>query len=228
MVAGIACGGTSCVAGILHNAGIDMGQTAEVDGAAYYDGWIAYPENPKAQYEDDAAVKISWRILGGAWYYPKVPATLSKELALDLDNYIQARSREPLWGIKAPSFAFTGSFFLRAMKDHANPRLAVVYRDEYVTAGHIAKRFAVDGIRPLGAYVHVGEASRALWRLTAVATGLGIPCCGVHYEDLVADREEMVPRFLETLLVGWPKRTPEQVQKAIDFVDPSLNHTAGR
>ena len=225
MVAGIACGGTSCVAGILHNAGVDMGKSAQVEGATYYDDWISYPENPKAQYEDASAVKISWRILGGAWYYPRVPLVLSGQLADDLTNYVELRCiEEPLWGIKAPSFAFTGPFFLEAMKCYADPRLVIVYRNEYIIAKHITKRFAVDGIRPLGALVHVGDASRALWRLAARATALGIPCYAIHYETIVAEPETVVPNFLEALFTGWSERTPEQIQKAIDFVDPSLNH----
>lgn len=224
MVAGIACGGTSCVAGVLHNAGVDMGKSAQVEGATYYDDWISYPENPKAQYEDAPAVKISWRILGGAWYYPVVPTELSGKLALDLANYVQDRCQSPLWGIKAPSFAFTGPFFLEAMKRYADPRLVIVYRNEYIVTRHITKRFAVDGIRPLGALVHVGDASRALWRLAARATALNIPCYAIHYESIVAEPEAVVTNFLKTLFVDWPERTPAQIQKAVDFVDPSLNH----
>jgi len=216
MVSGFACGGTSCVAGILHNAGVNMGQSAQIEGEAYHDGWIAYPENPKGQYEDDRAVVLSWDILGGHWYYPKVANHLTPEQQASMTDLMKERCKSSLWGMKACSFAFTGTFFLNYMLECSEPRLVVVFRDEFVAARHQVKRFSSVGVRPLGAYVHVGEASRALNRLAAAASKHNIPVVGIYYEELAANPEELVPRFLQAVFKGWPERTPEQIQKAVN------------
>lgn len=221
MVAGYACGGTSCVAGMLHNAGVDMGQTAQIEGETYYDGWVSYPENPKAQYEDDPSVVLSWQILRGHWYYPIIPAALTPEQQVLMYEMIVRRCESPLWGLKAPSLAFTGAFFMAAMHQNTDTCLLVVHRDEYVVANHLEKRFRTFGVKPLGALAHVGEVSRALSRLASVAAGHKIPVYSVHYEDIVDNPKGVVTNLLKMVL---PDRTPEQIQKAIDFVDPSLNH----
>ena len=224
MVAGFACGGTSCVAGILHNAGVNMGESAQVDDAMYYDGWIAYPENPKGQYEDANSVIVSWNILGGQWYYPRVPDALPARHRRAMLAVMRKRCEASLWGIKAPSLAFTGPFFLEGMLACSEPKLIVVQRDEYVVAKHLAKRFHDFGVRPLGAQAHIGEASRALVRLAGVANTHNIPVIVMQYERLVANPKTMVPALLDAVFDGWPARTPKQVERAIDFVDPSLNH----
>ena len=226
MVAGYACGGTSCVAGILHNAGVDMGQTAQIEGETYYDGWVSYPENPKAQYEDDPSVCLSWKILKGHWYYPKVADTLTAEHHTQMEQLIQARCKSPLWGVKAPSLAFTGPFFLQCMDKYTDTKLIIVHRDEYVVADHLEKRFRDFGVKPLGALAHVGEISRALSCLAAIATSRKIHVYAVHYEDLVSKTQNTVTNLLRLVFEDWPERTPEQVQAAIDFVDPSFDHSA--
>jgi len=228
MVAGFPCGGTSCIAGILHNVGVNMGRSAQVPGAKYHEGWISYVYNPKGQYEDDPSVKLSWAILGGSWLYPKVPEVLPERHQRALDELVEDHCKAPLWGLKLPSFSFTGRHFLNAIVPYAEVHLVVVYRDEYVTAEHLSKRHAEDGIRPMAAQSYIGEASRALWRLMGTATHYKVPCTVIHYEDIVGDPPKMVPRLLAEVFKRWDKPTPEQVQKAIDFVDPTLNHAEPR
>ncbi len=225
MVAGMACGGTSCVAGILHNAGVDMGISADIEGENYTDdGWIAYKENPRGQYEDDRTVRLSWDILGGYWFYPQVRQELTIEQQERMLKLIGQRNDSSLWGMKAVSFAFTGPWFLQCMHEYADMKLIVVRRDEKTVLKHFLKRFQSHSIRPLGALVHLGEVSRALGRLVGVAGQLGIPAISIEYEDIVGNPEYVVDYLLHTVFDDWDPRTPEQIERAVAFVDPTLNH----
>jgi hypothetical protein len=132
VILGMHRSGTSMVAGILQQLGVDIGG----------DLLEAYISNPFGHFENKQFYEINKRILatcGGDWLSPPPLEIIlqqnnlySKEI-MDVIN----RNKSELWGWKDPRTAFTIDLFLPYLE---NPYFIVCYRNNFDIASSLNRR----------------------------------------------------------------------------------------
>lgn len=98
--------GTSCVGGIMHNLGINMGD--ELIPAD--DRW-----NPMGFFQDDVFEQILHESIG-KWKFP--PLTTSKNNNLKIKQYVKKRQKDQIWGLKSNRIIYFLKEFLDAAVDY--------------------------------------------------------------------------------------------------------------
>jgi len=129
-VVGLHRGGTSAVAGVLHNLGVFMGD----------DLLPPSEHNPKGYFEDRRFVELHDKILGGDWKYP--PADYMHNWGKYKDEYLslvnEFNSQHDIWGVKDPRLCYTLPCLKVATK--YDLKTIVVYRDPWDAAASLYKR----------------------------------------------------------------------------------------
>lgn len=204
--------GTSAVAGVLECLGVDMGKPSK--------GWPTYPSNPNGQFEDPKVVRLLDDIVGN-WRFPATHAFPSVAVDALVDYLNERHQTVPLWGIKDPRLCFVTQVLTDRKVDC---RFLFVTRNIESAARSIVARepYLPDQV---GLFL-------ATQYFLALAAGVGaardkVPALSIAYENLVADPHREVLAIVGFLATGYQAPTPEQVDAAIDFIDPNLNHHKG-
>jgi len=200
VVLGIQGSGTSAVAGILHHLGISMGKRTTSGGVSV---------NSKGHFED-----IQMR----RW----LNNTEKNESNIDIHNenvfqYLKdRRSEEKMWGIKEPRLCSKLDLIHRHLGDY---RVICTERSPIACARSHAIKSENDDITAIYAMQHTLKECRnfmleymkpqALW---------------VNFNNLTDRPEFYVRRIANFSFQGKEQPSEEQIQKAISFVDPSMNH----
>lgn len=121
MVLGVPRSGSSCLAGVLHRLGVDM-------GSGYFQR--ADKNNQRGYYEDRRWQKINKDVTGNyqnRLYYDVVqPEALTKKQAARYERVARECAAQPIWGFKNVRTDFTAQFIWPYLKD---VRLVVTQRD---------------------------------------------------------------------------------------------------
>lgn len=216
MTLGVPRSGTSCVAGVLHKLGVDMGQ-----GHFQPTDWA----NPRGYFED-----MRWRMatqrITGKGYSLK---------AAEIDNIGQTQKRiyrelarecakRRLWGMKDPWLCFVARFIWPILEQEGvEVRMVVTNRPREASIasvrGHLYKT-----------YHGKGNAERIIdtWQvgLDRQLNNWHAPVHWVHYDDLVSDPLPNVRTLAEYAYDGIG-RVNGSVETAARWVSPQLRHHEG-
>jgi len=184
--------GSSCLAGALHVAGINMGSNLRGPSRL----------NPKGHFED-----LPFELLA------------SKEDAIEREHefraYFEERNKSPLWGLKSYQIAFCYKYVL----PYTNCRILSIDRPEegaikssLVKYGHFRTREFIEHIHSL----------IRLHRKNLIEE-YDLPNLNVNFNELTDNPGEMIPKILGFCCEGIDAQGID-IQAAIDFVDPKLNH----
>lgn len=105
LVIGVPRSGTSCVAGILHHLGIDMGEKLMPADNRW---------NPAGFFQDEELENILHNDIG-LWKFPDW--TTSKRKNPNLVKYFKKRNKSNLWGVKSNRLIYCLEEFLTAVSD---------------------------------------------------------------------------------------------------------------
>lgn len=198
MVLGVARSGTSCVAGILHHAGIHMTDVVEKG-----------PANVQGLYEDPM---LSNALLG-------LPmGSIPRERAFRIaTRYFESRAAEGrrLWGVKVVRLLGIMDLLTPWLFENiGDVRLISLRRP--VRAVHRSQRWARKFLGP------IWSLEEQLCMLRRAIEDWPGPHIGVDYNHLVRQPKVIVPEILEFATEGM--RVDVDTQAAVDFVDPKLRH----
>jgi len=200
VVTGMHRSGTSAVAGMLHGAGVFMGEK------------LIGPDrsNPKGHFEDVEVKKINDAILaesGGAWDDPPDRYVVSDQTKEWIKEFISQRCADhDVWGMKDPRLMLTWEFWVPFLNE---PKMIVCDRQiEFIARSLKARN---------GFHLWKGEGlTSAYWHSGQELFTSGKKLFRCHYPDLVEHPESVAFRmrtFLDHLV------TPDA-----SFIDKSLRH----
>lgn len=209
-VIGIHRSGTSCVAGILDRLGVWMGA----------EEWEPQEFNPKGNIEDPAFRDAFQRALGN-WRLPyrQNPQAEGVQKLVDL---VRLRDQTfDVWGVKSP---YLCCLLMPLLQAAAQPMLIGTQRNlDEVTASLVNReedmpeRVAADIVSDY-------------WRMKKVKTitatnRLDVPMLSVPYESVLENPAGLVQKIAAFAFWEHPyEPTDEQIEDAIEFVDPELRH----
>ena len=204
IVLGMHRSGTSLVAGILAQLGIDMGK--RLLGANAF--------NPTGYWENVEVVDINTKILqaaGGNW--KNVPSEknilkCNKLFSQQIKQFISSQKAE-FWGFKDPRLCLTVSLWSKYLK---NAFYVVVFRNPVQVAQSLNKRDGIDikeGLRLTAIYND---------RLTKFIQSTDNPCLFLSFERIYPATVREIINFLKL------RPSPKQIQKAEIFIDPELKY----
>lgn len=184
--------GSSCLAGALHAAGINMG--SNLRGPS--------PLNPKGHFED-----LPFELLA------------SKEDLIERENefkeYFEERNKKPIWGLKSYQIAFCYKYIL----PYVDCRILSIDRPEegaikssLVKYGRFRTREFIENLHGL---IRVNRKN--------LIEEYGLPNLDVNFNDLTDNPNGMIPNIINFCCEGSDFQDIN-IQAAIDFVDPKLNH----
>lgn len=197
-------GGTSCTAGVLHHL-----------GATVHTGPGSRNRNLAGHWEDGGFVGLHNRMIGGAWMLPdkvtEVPAGMERAYC---ETAARRDAEHEAWTLKDPRLCAVIGAVIRLLP---SPKVVMVWRDpEHVAASLMARGNGPPDKAQASAETH----QRYMREFLETWDGPGL---GLWYDELV-DETEWTVRRLAGLM---PDDVPEDdIQTAIDFVDPSLRHHA--
>ena len=135
MVIGVQRSGTSCVAGVLHRLGVNMGEGYFQQGDK---------NNQKGYWEDRRWQKINKDISGnypaGLYYDVRQPKSIGPKQLARYKALIDECKDQPIWGFKNTRSCFTAQFFWPFLED---VRLVVTQRDPEHSARSIKEHSRV-------------------------------------------------------------------------------------
>lgn len=210
--------GSSAIAGALHRMGVDMGE-----------GHLQPPDlaNPRGYYEDMRWNAIH-KAVTGIRYGMREPAGLSQKHWQSYAHLVRICSRKPVWGIKSPRLCFVLHLLLPILQDACDVRLVRVRRDWEANMASLRwhSELAYRGRFKMTddeAEVLLTEWQAALERRLEEFDG---PVFEVNYDDLVNDPAATLTE-LETFCFKGMKKLSAGIERAVDWIDPSLRHEQG-
>lgn len=219
MVLSVPRAGSSCVAGVLHRLGIDMGQ-----GHFQPNDWA----NPRGYYED-----LRWRLatqhVTGRGYSLRA-ANLQRVGKAQRQRWralARGDAHKLLWGMKDPWLAFVGRFVWPILEhEGVQVRLVVVTRARAASVAsvqrHLDRTYKGKGNAP-----HIVDTWQAgLDRQIAAWAGRG-PSLLLPYADLVREPRTKAQYLADFAYEGLGRPPAGAVDTAAAWVDPRLNHHKG-
>lgn len=202
IVLGMHRSGTSLVASILHEMGVNMGESCD---------WKA-PDNPNGFYEDREIVFFNEKILkyaGGSWDNPPDKNKIrelkdNKDLSDKIKSIIQTRNdRHTLWGWKDPRTILTFNLYKAYLPDY---RFICVYRDLYTIAEslHIRNKMTLSSAMNLAIQYYAIMTTHTKFREPFNLH--------ISYHELIRDYQQLV-RFSEFLNLPINKKIIDLIQK---------------
>ena len=201
IVLGIHGSGTSAVAGILHHLGVMMGETLVP----------ADRTNPKGHFED-----LDFRRL---LYRYRTDKSALKEIVA----YLESRfATYPLWGVKEPAIN-EAILQIAPYLENRDYKVIATRRDKHACArsylakarrGNLPDILRAQGkLRKRRKRFLDEHKPQVLW---------------IKFNDLTEDVEGHVERIAEFVFEGRQPPSPDTVARAVQFVDPTLNHRRER
>ena len=218
LVMGIPRSGTSCVAGVLHKLGVNM-------GAGHFQSKDKF--NQRGYFED-----LRWRMLTqrmtGTGYSTRAATqtTVPRSIRRGYRKLARQCSQEPLWGIKDPWFCFVPgrAAWTQVRKVGTEVRMVIVRRDPAASTRSVAKHLRSSYGGRYGKARHVIAAWSA--GLQARIEEFDGPMMTVHYEELIDDPGEAVPDLWAFVSHGMGIRAPN-FDPITNWVTPALQHFKG-
>ena len=214
LIPAVPSSGTSALAGVLHNLGVNMGNTEDSVDKRGYD-----------MYEDLDVSKYSFRPNREAdYFFGKLSATV-----LRFRGYINYRlwKDEDLVGAKIPAVLCLYDNDIASLpivtlnvhrsfeKSVASDRKTMIKTGKYKSiSGNIDAIIAANRMRASD----MGTCFVAKMDLFKYHE----PIVNLTFDELVEEREEMVPQIASTLGLS---TTDEQIQNAINFLDKDKKHS---
>lgn len=109
IILGMHRSGTSCLAGLLQEAGVELGEVA-----------VASPSNLKGNRENSQIMKLNDGVMnysGGRWDNPPNKVRWNNSHAEERDRIVKLMSGNSLWGFKDPRTLFTLPLWLERLQD---------------------------------------------------------------------------------------------------------------
>jgi len=213
MVLGVPRSGTSCVAGVLHKIGVDMGA-----GHFQPTDWA----NPRGYYEDMRWRLATQRVTGKGYSLKaaslervgKTQRRIWRELA-------QTCAQNRLWGMKDPWLCFVARFIWPILREQGvDVRMVVTRRPREASIasvrGHLRRTYGGkgDAARIVDTWQAGLDRQLELWQG---------PMYAVDYNALVDDPLPNVQELADYAYVG-VGRVNGDVHKAAHWVTPRLRH----
>lgn len=195
IVLGQARSGTSTVAGIIHELGVNMGN----------DFHPPTPSTPVGSFEDRAMTRMCLEIFqtagGDYWYKPpskeRLTAVLENEMHDAYQGYISNRNKEGTWGVKAPWMNLMISTWAPHLR---NMRIIVVERDRDAIISSSKRHVEHVYGNPLSdekleeAMTYFENSVNEF-----LADNPDVPVLRIRYEELIADPQDTVNSICEYL-----------------------------
>jgi len=202
IVTGVHRGGTSCIAGVLHNLGINMGD----------DLLPASSSNPKGHFEDRELYELHEYLIGN-WKQPLFSAE-TIYLRKYRDLIAKRIQKYTIWGVKDPRLCYLFPILYYLIKELDGEALVVnVQRPIEASVFSLMKRDKVsieEAYRITLAYrLQLDQSLSSIYRLD------------LEYNNLV-DNPILEIKRLVSFLGYSPSR--KQIQAAEEFVDRKLRH----
>lgn len=211
-VVGIPRSGTSCVAGVLHRLGVNM-------GAGHFQNKDKF--NPTGYWEDLRWRQITHQITGRGYstqgylveQIPKKLRRQYRELARQCD-------RQPLWGMKDPRLCFVGKFIFPHLSDLRIIATVRNYRASVASVQkHIQKSYK-------GKYQQTAEEIMDRWRGAYWETlQVGhYPALVVDYDELITHARSQVELIKDFVFDGLDQKPDGKMSDILSFISPRLRH----
>lgn len=129
LVLGMHRSGTSCLAGILENTGVDFGKVSTVNEF-----------NRKGNRENKRILKLNDQVMtvnNGSWDNPPIETLWPGDLKEERDRILEEYNESPVWGFKDPRVLFTLEGWLDALR---NVSFAGTFRHPAAVAQSLYKR----------------------------------------------------------------------------------------
>jgi hypothetical protein len=210
VVLGIPRSGTSCVARVLHNLGVDMGN-----------GYLqaGNESNARGYFEDLRWQAINKMITGEHYNLDDNPTEQAMvrylNLAIECD-------RKGLWGMKDPRLCLTLKYVRRFLPEYG---IVVVRRNNKSAIGSLVRHSTINYD---GRYKLSWEQAQAIqqkWEAAMfdrLAEDAGIPTKAIGYEHLLHDPLAVVGELAKFCFEGLS--TAPNVEAAVRLVDRRLKH----
>lgn len=202
LVLGTHGSGTSAVAGILHTLGVMMGEKLIGGG----------PTNPKGHFEDAIFRRLLYR-------FRKDPTALPEMAVYILRQY----TRHTLWGIKEPALNEAILKLASCFAKHEY-RVIATRRDRLATA----RSYLVKWPERTTIEKHLVYQDRIMGNRDRFIEERKPTLLWVDYNELTERPEEVAPKIAEFAFEGFPPPDAARLRKAIEFIDPALNHRRER
>lgn len=214
LVLGAPRSGTSCVSGVLHHLGVNMGMGHLGKGNAW---------NQRGYYEDLRWQKLNKQITGERYGHEQ-PKAISKKQSESYKALAELCDTNYLWGIKDPRLCFTAQFIWPWLAD---ARIVSVERPAEAAAVSLM-RHSQGNYK--GRYAMNGKEARALIDLWNEARENRLrqfwgPVLRVQYQELVDRPDEGVDALARFAFHGIRGPSPDR-QAAVKFIEPGLMHHA--
>lgn len=202
--------GSSCVAGLLHKMGVNMGDTM----------LGAHPSNPLGHFEDREFLLLNDSLVA-PWHNPTI-LTSDEELAVPRMRYerlINARDfKRPIWGIKDPRLCITASYFIDLLFD---PVIINTCRNRDSVIKSLMKR---DGwSEEKASDIHDIYSREEDLTVGDARDALGIPVLTVFFEDLLDSPDVWIEEMFRFVFPKAPAYLrDETVGTLVDHVRPDL------
>lgn len=216
LVMGIPRSGSSCVAGVLHKLGVNM-------GAGHFQPRDKF--NPRGYFED-----LRWRMLTqqltGRGYSLKAASLKSVPKGIRQKYHWLARecSRNPLWGIKDPWFCFVPGRAawnqIRAVGTEVY--MVVVNRDLDASRCSVARHLRTSYKGQYRGAKRIVETWKAA--MDARVAEFDGKIVEIEYEQLVAMPSVYVPALWAFVSQGLDVEEPGDIDEIIEWVTPKLKH----
>jgi len=216
LVCGVPRSGTSCVAGVLHKVGCDMGK-----GHFQPTDWA----NPRGYFEDMRWRLVTQRITGkgyslkaaGIERIGKQQRTLYRALAKEC-------ARKPLWGMKDPWLCFVARFIWPILQSQGvEVRVVITQRLREASIASVAKHLKRTYKGRGNAEQIIDTWQAGLDRQLEIWHG---PTHIVDYDRLVREPEIVIRELAQFAFVG-TGIAPSNIEQAAQWVNPKLNHFQG-
>ncbi|NIQ90668.1 MAG: hypothetical protein GWN93_17270 [Deltaproteobacteria bacterium] len=212
IVLGIPRSGTSCVAGVLHKLGVNMGQ-------GHFQPIDRF--NQRGYFED-----LRWRLtnqkITGKGYSTRgldiesVNSTMRKQWR----QIAKECERQVIWGVKDPFFCFVGQFIWPMLQE---PRIVAVHRNFDASVKSVARH-----IQSSYRGRYKGGASRIQTRwLTGFERRIlefGGPIYHINYDELVASPKGQIHKLADWCFEGLSIQPKGSIKKIAQWVTPTLKH----
>lgn len=213
LVLGVPRSGTSCVAGVLHKIGVDM-------GAGHFQPRDKF--NPRGYYEDLRWRYANQRITGRGYSLKAANVQgVGKAQRMIYRKLARECKAKPLWGIKDPWLCFLGQFLWPILHDTGiHTKMIVIDRDRAASVASVARHLKQS-------YHNKGNAERIIdaWQegLERQIETYSGPLYRVQYEALVGDPLPTV-QALATWVFNGVDMSCGSIELAAQWVTPRLKH----
>ena len=207
--------GSSCIAGVLHRLGVDMGEGH----------WRRRDRaNLLGYYEDRRWQRLNGAV-GGYGYTTQIIDKITEEQRREYQKLIALREQEPIWGVKHCRLCFVSQFIWPLLED---PRMVIVHRP-FMDMAHSLVRYgevAKDGAEPISLEDAMGALKR--WEKALDRRVMEFPG-KTHHVDYYAMLEDTEEEVLELEHFCYkdsdaPRPGKAQVEKAVASVHERLRH----